>query len=240
MKQYYIFINEEQLGPFGIDELKTKKISRETKVWFEGLEDWKKAEEIEDLKTILNSIPPPINTFTSKPPIPKFESKENIETETEDEETPKILGVKRNLFFGILGVVALLAIVMIFNNIQQNDRLERIRQNEQTETFNQQQKDIEEQNSRLAEQEKIEAERIAKERKQAIDNRLFEIRDLLATNNQNLEIAKRKLNDVTSFKLLRTSSERNEQITSAQNEVDYYKNEIQKLEAEFEKINPYK
>ena len=244
MKQYYIFVNDEQVGPLNLEELKDKKISRETKVWFEGLEDWKSAGEVEELKTILNSIPPPINSFTSKPPIPQFENKKNVEIEIEDEETPKILGVKRNLFFGILGVVAVLVIVMIFNNIQQNDRLERMQQNQQTETHNlqleQQQKEIEEQNSRLAEQEKIEAQRIAKEKKQAIDNRLFEIRDLLATNYQNLEIAQRKLNDVTSFKLLRTSGERNEQITSAQSEVDYYKNEIQKLEAEFEKINPNK
>ena len=58
MKQYYIFINEEQLGPFNIEELKNKKISRETKVWFEGLENWKNATEIEELKPIFSSIPP--------------------------------------------------------------------------------------------------------------------------------------------------------------------------------------
>lgn len=245
MKEYYIFINEEQLGPFNIDELKAKKLSRETKVWFEGLEDWKNASEINELKTILNSIPPPINSFASKPPTPKIENKQTNSTEPEDDdETPKILGLKKNVFYGVLGGLVFLIGIIYFNNLQQNNRIELMQQNQQTETHNQQlkqqQKEIEEQNSRLAEQEKIEAQRIAKEKKQAIDNRLFEIRDLLATNYQNLENAKIKLNDITSFKLLRTSSERNEQVSMAQNDVDYYKSEIQKLEAEFEKINPYK
>jgi hypothetical protein len=245
MKEYYIFINEEQLGPFNIDELKARKLSREAKVWFEGLGDWKNASEIDELKTILNSIPPPINSFASKPPTPKIENKQTNSIEPEDDyETPKILGLKKNVFYGVLGGLILSIGIIYFNNLQEKNRIKLMQQNQQTETHNQQleqqQKEIEEQNSRLEEQEKIEAQRIAKEKKQAIDNRLFEIRDLLATNYQNLENAKTKLNDVTSFKLLRTSSERNEQISLAQNDVDYYKSEIQKLEAEFEKINPYK
>lgn len=245
MKEYYIFINEEQLGPFNIEELKMKKISRETKVWFEGLENWKNAVEIEELKSILSSIPPPINTFTSVPPPLKNKKKQTLNVELDDEdETPKILGLKKNIFFAGLGSLVLLIGIIYFNNIQENNRIELMQQNQQTETHNQQieqqQKEIEEQNTRLAEQERIEAQRIAKEKKQAIDNRLIEIRDQLVTNYQNLENAKAKLNDVTSFKLLRTSRERNEQISLAQNEVDYYKSEIQKLETEFEKINPYK
>ena len=245
MKQYYIIVKNEQIGPLSIDELLTKKIVKETKVWHEGLEDWKNANEIEELKTILNSIPPPINTFTSKPPTPKTENKQTNSVEQEEEvETPKILGLKKNVFYGVVCGLILLIGIIYFNNLQENNRIELMQQNRQTETHNQQleqqQKEIDEQNARLADQEKIEVQRIAKEKKQAIDNRLFEIRDLLATNYQNLENAKAKLNDATSFKILRTSSERNEQISLAQNDVDYYKSEIQKLESEFEKINPYK
>ena len=138
MKQYYIFVNDEQVGPLILEELKDKKISRETKVWFEGLEDWKNAGEIEELKTILSSIPPPINSFTSKPPTPKFEKKQTVEIENNDDETPKIFGIKRNLFFIILGVVGILGVIMISNNIQKNDELERMEQNKQTEIHNQQ------------------------------------------------------------------------------------------------------
>lgn len=58
MKTFFLFIDGEQQGPFNLEELKTKKIDRDTKVWFEGLEDWNNAEEIEELKSIFVSIPP--------------------------------------------------------------------------------------------------------------------------------------------------------------------------------------
>lgn len=60
MSNFYIHKDGQQQGPFTIDELKDLKITRETMVWFEGADDWKKAEEIEELKEIIKSIPPPI------------------------------------------------------------------------------------------------------------------------------------------------------------------------------------
>lgn len=241
MKKFYIFINDEQIGPLSIEELKQHKISKETKVWFEGLEDWKNANEIDELKSILNSIPPPINSFTSKPPTPKFEDKKTTEMVLDEEETPKILGIKRNIFFGLVGVITLLIALMIFNNIQQNDRLERMQQNQETEAQNQQlenqQKEIEEQKNRLAEQEKIEAERKEKERIKKLENQYREYNESLNSLYNDLAKAQRKLNDVTGFKLLRTSSERSEQINAAQSDIDLIKDNIRTIEEEMEKIN---
>jgi hypothetical protein len=241
MKQYYIFINDEQVGPLNFEELKDKKISRETKVWFEGLEDWKSAGEIEELKTILSSIPPPINSFTSNPLPPKFENKQTVEIENDDEETPKIFGMKRNLFFIIFGVIGVLIVIMIFNNKQNNDRLERIQQNQQTETHNQQieqqQKEIEEQNNRLAEQEKIEVLRKEKERIEKLEKYYGELNENLNSLYNDLSKAQRNLNDVTAFKLLRSSGERSEQINAAQSQIDFIKNDIKTTEEEMEKVN---
>ncbi len=239
MKQYYIYVNNEQVGPFYFEELKSQKISKETKVWFEGLEEWKNAGEIEELKTILLSIPPPINSFNSQPPTPKFENTQKSETKTEeDEEQVKILGLKKNIFYSILGLLIIIIGITYFNNLQDKNREILLEQNKQTESYNQQKKELEEQNARLAEQEKIEKNRNASEKKQAIEKRINEIVEQLNLNYQNLDIAKLNLNNVSSFKVLRTSSERNEQINSAQNEIDIIKDEIRNLEAEIEKINP--
>lgn len=242
MKQYYIFINEEQLGPFNIEELKNKKISRETKVWFEGLENWKNATEIEELKPIFSSIPPPINSFTSIPPTPKTEKKQTVHIEPDDEdETPKILGLKKNIFFGILGVLVLLIGIMYFNNVQENNRIKLMQQNQQTETHNQQlelqQKEIEEQNARLAEQEKIEAQRKEKERIAKLEAYYGELNESLNTLYNNLAKEQKRLNDVTSFKLLRTSSERNAQINEVQTSIDFIKENIKIAEDEMVKVN---
>lgn len=51
--KYYIVENGKKSGPFSIEELKTKNIKIDTLVWYEGLENWKKAKEIETLRIII-------------------------------------------------------------------------------------------------------------------------------------------------------------------------------------------
>ena len=59
MKFYFYRQNGEQLGPFSYEELKAKRLLKTTYVWTEGMEGWKEANELEELKDILVSEPPP-------------------------------------------------------------------------------------------------------------------------------------------------------------------------------------
>jgi len=145
MKQYYIFVDDEQLGPLSLDEISSKKISKETKVWFEGLDDWKNAGEIEELSKFLISTPPPINSFTSQISPPKLVQKENFQVNSDVHENQKILGLNKNVFYWVLGVLVLIIGIVYFNNLQENNKAILLEQNRQTETYNQQQKEIEEQ-----------------------------------------------------------------------------------------------
>ena len=69
MSKYYLNKGQENLGPFDKEELKAQKINKETLVWTEEMVDWKKAGEIDELKSVLVSIPPPIkkNNKQKKP-----------------------------------------------------------------------------------------------------------------------------------------------------------------------------
>lgn len=58
MKKYFIHNGVEQEGPFDINELRSKKINSQTLIWHEGLSDWTTANNIEEIKEILNSPPP--------------------------------------------------------------------------------------------------------------------------------------------------------------------------------------
>lgn len=60
MTYYYYAIENEELGPFTFDELKTKKITKETLVWKEGLTSWVPAKDMIDLKEIIITKPPPL------------------------------------------------------------------------------------------------------------------------------------------------------------------------------------
>ena len=218
MKKFYIFINEEQIGPLSIEELKQHKISKETKVWFEELEDWKNANEIEELKSILISIPPPINSFT-----PKIEK---------TPETKK-LGMKKNLIYGIVGGIIIILGLVYFNNLQIENRNKLIASNQQLE---EQQKEIDEQKARLSKQEQTESNRKIQEQQAKLKTQYAELNEGLNVLYTDLSVAKQNLNNVSSFKILRTASERNNQINDAQNQVDWIKQQITEIESKTQKI----
>jgi hypothetical protein len=59
MKKYYYLEGTQQHGPFDIQELKQKNISKSTLIWYEGIENWSSADRIEELRGLFVSIPPP-------------------------------------------------------------------------------------------------------------------------------------------------------------------------------------
>jgi len=85
MKKYFYSDGIEKHGPFSLDELKYEGIKIDTLIWFEGLEDWTPANDVDELRPILELIPPPLSKpYSQKSDIvntsevpPKIESAES-------------------------------------------------------------------------------------------------------------------------------------------------------------------
>ena len=75
MANYYYIENDIQKGPFSFQDLKDKKIQKNTLVWCENMENWEEAKNIEEFKEILKYTPPPI------PIAPKIEKPLKVEAE---------------------------------------------------------------------------------------------------------------------------------------------------------------
>ena len=56
MSKYYLHDGSENSGPFTIEELKQNKITRNTPIWYEGIDDCKEAGTIEELKSLFPVI----------------------------------------------------------------------------------------------------------------------------------------------------------------------------------------
>ena len=60
---YFVLINNQQNGPFSVDSIKLmvgqNQISRETLVWKEGMTQWERLIDQDDLRGLFASIPPP-------------------------------------------------------------------------------------------------------------------------------------------------------------------------------------
>jgi hypothetical protein len=227
MKKYYLHNENKNEGPFDFEELKTKKITKTTPVWSAGMQDWKTAEEVEELKSILGTVTPTINSPTES------------SSRTEDKKTTdsqKLLGLTKKNLFWAAGILVLVVGLLITNYLQEKRKNNLEQKNNITEKNNQQyrlqQKEIEEQKIRIAEQKSLDLERAAKEKKQAISNRVLEIKNSLATAYSNLEIAKIELNNATKFQLLRTTDQKTENIDLVQNNIEYLKNEVSALQKE--------
>lgn len=66
MKKYFYTDGTTNFGPFTLEELKAKSITKETYVWFEELGDWKTAGSVPELSNLFKfSSPPPISQTNS-------------------------------------------------------------------------------------------------------------------------------------------------------------------------------
>ena len=53
---YYLYIDDQQRGPFTIEQLAEMGITPETEVWTEGMSDWKQAGDVPALTTLLQRL----------------------------------------------------------------------------------------------------------------------------------------------------------------------------------------
>ena len=65
MRKYFYTDGTNKFGPFTLDELQAENIDRETKVWFQELDDWKSAGDVSELIDIFQLVPPPLSQTSS-------------------------------------------------------------------------------------------------------------------------------------------------------------------------------
>jgi hypothetical protein len=231
MKKYYLHNGTESSGPFDIEELKAIKITTKTPVWFEGMLHWKTAGEIPKLNQLFIVNPPAFSPFS----IPKVEPK--VETE---KVARKILGISQRTFFIAFAAIAVLVVITVLNTIQENRSRELELKNHKTEIENYQlevkQKQFEEEKIQAVIQEKIDAERKASALTQNTNNRLSEIVKLVAEYQNNLDETEKQLLNTSSFKLLRSATEKKEQMDLLQKNIDSFKTAIDELNKESDQL----
>lgn len=111
MKKYHYSDGDKQFGPLTKEELKDKKITKDTMVWYEGLDNWVKASDVDELKELFKSTPPPLDSIKQTPPP--------INVKTEQKPNPAVTNVKpkknkTGLTIGLIGGVIGIAFIVFF------------------------------------------------------------------------------------------------------------------------------
>lgn len=68
--RYYIAVNNQHQGPYTVEELKTMNIAPDTYVWCEGMPDWVKASDVDEIRQVMvsSSIPAVPQSGAAVPP----------------------------------------------------------------------------------------------------------------------------------------------------------------------------
>lgn len=105
MKKYYYSDGIEKFGPVSFDELKQKNITKDTLIWFQGMDKWTLAKNLEEMRPILDLVPHPI-TILQKDPEQHKEKDSNL-----IQQTPK---KKKNYIIPIIIVLILLVVSYLY------------------------------------------------------------------------------------------------------------------------------
>jgi hypothetical protein len=114
MKKFYLHNGTDQQGPFDIEDLRVKNITKETSIWFEGLPEWTTADKIDELKELFNkTTPPPFTTkTTTPPPIQKPPTQHTTGSQQPAPKKKSTLGVILQSI-GAIGVIVIIAMIII-------------------------------------------------------------------------------------------------------------------------------
>ena len=159
MKQYFIHDGQSEKGPLNIEQLKLETLKKETPIWYEGLENWVKAGEVEELKNLFAITPPPL----IKAIPPKTETAPKVgQTQNSLPHQQPIITNNKSYKTEIITSIAIVAIGIIswlvYQNKSQtatlNEVKEKVTQQDQQLTQQQQEQQQKEQAQLQADQEK--------------------------------------------------------------------------------------
>ena len=114
MKKYFYTDGKDKFGPYSKDELKTKNISRSTKIWCSGMSDWEELSQIIELEDIKSNFPPHINKVLQS--SNSLESKHSQKQKIFNNSFLKIFNKKYAKWLAFTILIALLFIIFKSQN----------------------------------------------------------------------------------------------------------------------------
>ncbi len=124
--EFYVIINDQEQGPFTMDQLATMGITPETEVWTQGMADWQQAGDVPALTTLLQQLEfqrhtapatPPARAFVTQPrPVPQPQYEPIYEPQYEPQQPaqqPKRRKGMGCLLWSSLVLIILLAVMVV-------------------------------------------------------------------------------------------------------------------------------
>ncbi len=125
--EFFIILNDQQHGPYTIDQLREMGIDANTPVWHKGLDDWTMAADIDELRDML-VYSTNEEEILDQPAPPQWNGRQHNVANRAMQETP-IAAKPKKRHTGLwvtLGVIAALAIILTITNPKKDDHCREI------------------------------------------------------------------------------------------------------------------
>lgn len=86
---YYIVENNQQAGPFTIEQLRSKGITREVYVWAEGMAGWEPAGNVSELQVLFQQVPPVQPQYQAPPQQPYAQPQQQYQPQPQYQAQPQ-------------------------------------------------------------------------------------------------------------------------------------------------------
>jgi hypothetical protein len=101
MKEYFFYDGQKQIGPISKDKIGEYNFTEDTLVWFDGLEDWIKLKDIEELRRFI----------VKPPPIPKTKLQDS--QLSKKEKANPLLPSKKQIGYYLIWIVLLVFLYLL-------------------------------------------------------------------------------------------------------------------------------
>jgi hypothetical protein len=212
-KLYFIHNGTQEEGPFTISELKQRRVTAKTMVWFEGIQAWTEAGYIPELKEIVVATPPPFGKANPSQNTTNDEHN-NVKDLMEAPEV-KIAPAKKNnaLKWGIASSVVLSIILYVGWSFHLDS--------------------VKRQHLQYVKYEK----QGLRKNIDSLEQLEYQLQQTNAELNSRLYSANANLRSVCEFHLLRTSSEREYQIEAATSSIKNIQQSLANLKEQYTEVD---
>lgn len=238
MKLYYVYTKDSREGPFSLDELKNTHITETTMLWTEGMTDWQKASDFPELVPFFEE-----KKQDKYPFYPVSDSEKGIRKLFSSSFFQKKGMNKKLLYAAVVMLFVLLTAAMSRNHSLRKENADLINEQvkreqelhnriqEQERLYNAQ---LDELGKRVLEQEQLQSQRQEEDKQVMKQMELKQLEEDLKTAHQNLEKARKYVDEVSRFQLFRSQGQRESDIRKATDNLQYAQAEFDRLKAEKE------
>lgn len=126
MRQYFIHNGQNEEGPFDIEQLKLQPLKKETPIWYEGLENWTTASEIEEIKYLfaIKQTPPPL--VKSVPP--KIQQQTYASTNVDNSQTSKKKSLLIPIVIGSIVLIGSIIGIVAYQNSKNSSTIDTLQE----------------------------------------------------------------------------------------------------------------